>query len=530
MRRFLNLLILIPFICFGANESITGALVVPGSTSGKVTLTAPATVTDYSVIFPNAAPSANDTLSVMDTDGSLEHTVVTIDNVGSIYADVNTAWFLQTKDTASDSYGVQLQTGNSSAGASGFLTVKSGTTNAASKDSGGVAIASGNATGTTSSSGGVIISTGTGTTSSGDVELRPGTGGEILLDDGSGTIADGQVWTATAVTGEGNWETPTTGTIDGSLGVLDGIVPRADSTGGSTLQNSLVKIDDNGHILPATGGDQDLGTSALPFRNIDGSYFRNNAAVNPTFTTPATTGSAPTLFFRGGTSSGTGSSSVVYFASGDKTSGTTGNSGGVIIESGEVRSGNSVSGNSGTVTVRTGPALAPAGNSGTILIESGNSTNGSSGGVILRPNATFGTTRGVIQFVDGSEGTTGHVWTSTDSVGSGSWSAPQVVNPETGGVRMVSAFITNSGTPTVSREDGNWIDTITDSGTGDMTLNLVGGTFASTPNCTASISDTNPHGLRIIADSSTAIRIDTFETTGNTATDVDITVICIGPQ
>jgi hypothetical protein len=66
--------------------------------------------------------------------------------------------------------------------------------------------------------------------------------------------------------------------------------------------------------------------------------------------------------------------------------------------------------NSSSVTLKTGDVVAGDGNSGNIFIETG---------------VKSGTgTRGTIKLKNGSEGTVGHVWTSTDTDGGGSWQAP----------------------------------------------------------------------------------------------------------
>lgn len=61
---------------------------------------------------------------------------------------------------------------------------------------------------------------------------------------------------------------------------------------------------------------------------------------------------------------------------------------------------------------------------GALRFETGNSSSDTSGGIHLQVG-TAGGTRGKIQMRDGSEGTVGHVWTSTGTVGEGGWAAPQ---------------------------------------------------------------------------------------------------------
>jgi hypothetical protein len=58
------------------------------------------------------------------------------------------------------------------------------------------------------------------------------------------------------------------GGILGSTGVTDNRILRSDGTGGSTLQNSLITIDDSGNITPATLGGGDLGSATLPFGDL----------------------------------------------------------------------------------------------------------------------------------------------------------------------------------------------------------------------------------------------------------------------
>lgn len=60
-----------------------------------------------------------------------------------------------------------------------------------------------------------------------------------------------------------------------------------------------------------------------------------------------------------------------------------------------------------------------------VLVETGNKTagTGNSGSVRITIGTSSGGTRGKLVIKDGSEGTSGHVWTSTDTVGSGHWAA-----------------------------------------------------------------------------------------------------------
>jgi hypothetical protein len=96
--------------------------------------------------------------------------------------------------------------------------------------------------------------------------------------------------------------------------------------------------------------------------------------------------------------------------------------GSITISSGEKYTGdpNAFSGN---VTVRTGNVVSTQ-NPGSLYLLTGSSGNGfKSGNIIISPGPTISspTSRGKIQMQNGTEGTAGHVWTSTDTNGSGSW-------------------------------------------------------------------------------------------------------------
>lgn len=58
--------------------------------------------------------------------------------------------------------------------------------------------------------------------------------------------------------------------------------------------------------------------------------------------------------------------------------------------------------------------------SGNILIKTGNSLTSDSGSIVIETGTSAGT-RGFISFVDGTEGTSGYVWTSIDTLGNGAW-------------------------------------------------------------------------------------------------------------
>ncbi len=65
-------------------------------------------------------------------------------------------------------------------------------------------------------------------------------------------------------------------------------------------------------------------------------------------------------------------------------------------------------------------------NTGNVTVQSGNCTvhGGTAGDVVLKSGLNSdGVTHGAIKLQNGSEGTSGQVWTSTDTLGTGSWQA-----------------------------------------------------------------------------------------------------------
>ncbi len=96
----------------------------------------------------------------------------------------------------------------------------------------------------------------------------------------------------------------------------------------------------------------------------------------------------------------------------------------IIVASGNIPN----SSVSGDVTVGSGDGTGvSASSTGSTTIKSGNANgNGASSGNVTLTTGTPGSfgARGKIQFVDGSQGASGRVWTSTDTAGSGNWAVP----------------------------------------------------------------------------------------------------------
>lgn len=105
-------------------------------------------------------------------------------------------------------------------------------------------------------------------------------------------------------------------------------------------------------------------------------------------------------------------------------------------------------------------------------------------------------------------------------------------SPSSGRMMLATAFITNSGTPTVSREDGDWLGTVTDVGAGVSTLAINTGIFSSVPNCQCTVYSGAGRTCEIdsgSAISATSVRVRT-QTDAGTPSDNDFFIQCIGPR
>lgn len=66
-------------------------------------------------------------------------------------------------------------------------------------------------------------------------------------------------------------------TISGTLGAVDNVIVRTNGTGGSTVQNSGILIDDSGNISPLTNDVGALGTSALKWSDL---FLASGSVIN----------------------------------------------------------------------------------------------------------------------------------------------------------------------------------------------------------------------------------------------------------
>lgn len=291
-----------------------------------------------------------------------------------------------------------IQTADTAVDGSNRITIKTGAATTG-VNSGLLNIQTGAADSGSSTTGNITITSGVTTTSS-------GTTGNVTMRSGAGSAA----------TGQGNFGSgaPASGSVSGDVSLTSGDTTTV-SSGQVTVRSGDLTTGTSGQIVFRTGNASSSG------------------------------GSSGVVIVRSGTATDTASGTATY-GSGTVT---TGASGAVTLASGAA---SSTAGTSGTLTVSTGATTT--GTSGALTLSSGVSSAGSSGAITIQTGTATGT-RGRISFKDGTEGTSGYVWTSSNTTGQGGWAAPT----------SSSSFAYRSVTTT---------DTAT---TADYTLNLSGASF-----------------------------------------------------
>lgn len=226
---------------------------------------------------------------------------------------------------------------------------------------------------------------------------------------------------------------PTDGTDAATKAYVDDVVAAIPPAANTALSN-LITTDINQDFIFDTGGTARIQTkqqgvsesiqlltgNAVGGASGDitvatGDSNTLTGSINITSSDPSSPniGSGDALL-RTGSTQGTGSSGIMQVSSGNVEDGPSGAM--------TLRSGNSTGiAASGAVLVKSGTTTSAA--SGAVSLESGNSASSSTGNVQIKTGVNGGGTRGDILLVDGSEGTAGHVWTSTGAGGQGAWQA-----------------------------------------------------------------------------------------------------------
>lgn len=335
----------------------------------------------------------------------------------------------QTSSTAAFTGAVSVGSGNTTVGNTGTLTLSTGDTADAGlvKQSGNIDITSGDANSASAGiSGNITLTTGAAV-NRGTITLDSGINGPRLADQPDGAVALAIATTQYAdskglqyfeeVDGGANGyylRSPDQTTIASThTQFLTGNVTDAGNTVSSgvavlaTGDNSSTSTGTSGYLLITSGNTSGSG---------------NSGSMNIRTGTSATGTSGGMNIYTGAAQTTGASSGVVYINSGNGVS--VGNSGDVVLKSGNTNDLTSGS-FTGGLFLQTGYTDAANGTVGSIEISTGSSIgdNALGGNVTLKTGNMSGTgaTDGAIRFQDGSQGTIGHVWTSTGVNGEGNW-------------------------------------------------------------------------------------------------------------
>lgn len=181
-------------------------------------------------------------------------------------------------------------------------------------------------------------------------------------------------------------------------------------------------------------------------------------------------------------------SNVTLMTGTQQGSGSLGNAGNITIAGGSIASG---TGSPGNVTIRAGSAGNASVNGGNISITSGPGASSTTGNITLKTKHA-GDTSGKIQFQNSSEGTTGSVWSSIDTSGTGTWSTAMLLRTDNS--VQFQATNTTAGT------------------TGNQTINKISGTVnfaaaASTLTVTNSLVTTSSIVFAVVRTNDTTATI-----------------------
>lgn len=294
--------------------------------------------------------------------------------------------------------------------------------------------------------------------------ITPDASDTLPIYDVSGTVTGKATVSSIAATTSANRALSNLTATSVNLDVNPGTTNSIDLGSSTNVWRSLYIGTQSRFYELATGNQFGLiqGATLSTVNHVDQAKFTiQNTAANATRSqnslglfTPGQAASTPSgnvIIATGQVNSGTGTEATgeVKISTGRQNVGTgTGASGAITINSGATAAGG---GASGIVSLLSGDTTT--GNSGNTLISTGNSTSANSGNIILT-TGTAGGTRGDIRFVDGTQGTVGHVWTSVDVNGSGSWQAPAAEYTDEQAQDAVGNILTDSASIDFTYNDG----------------------------------------------------------------------------
>lgn len=116
------------------------------------------------------------------------------------------------------------------------------------------------------------------TDTNGNIYLTPNGTGKVSIDGLSWPTSDGTTGQVLKTDGLGNlgWQNSSTGSVTGPGSSTDNAIVRFDGTGGSTVQNSGIIIDDSNNITGPkliTIGDNSSGPGEIRFNNTAGNHY-----------------------------------------------------------------------------------------------------------------------------------------------------------------------------------------------------------------------------------------------------------------
>lgn len=317
---------------------------------------------------------------------------------------------LTTQNTIGISPDLDIRSGNSSTDQTGHLYISTGDGDSGS----GPAIFGTGGANTSGNTGSLQIYSGNSTAgNSGDIQIATGgaagTRGKISFVDGS-EGASGKVWTSTDTQGSGHWATA--------------------SGGASIALDNLASTAVNSDIVPGVNNSVALGSTSFNWASIESLVYNVYDGANGKFGSLSATDDGSTVIPSGGGSS----EPLVYFsAPGASAQGNLAlvTGGGphqnkIFIETGNgsanlinIQTGTSSGDLSGAISLTTGNTDYISGGINLTTGNGGSTFN--SGDITFTIGAAPSGTKGKIKFKDGSEGTAGQVWTSTGTLGEGSW-------------------------------------------------------------------------------------------------------------
>lgn len=313
----------------------------------------------------------------------------------------------------------------SSASASGLATVKSGE-NTGAGDTGGVLIKSGDST--SAASGSVTLESGAAGTTRGTIDFKDGSEGTI-----------GHVWTSTGVNGEGNWAAPgglTADSVTSTEILLDNntFLRWKDDPGGTPVNvlrlNPSERLELGSSVFsfsPQSNGGADLGLSTQRWNLLSVNQIQAYSSILPDVD--------------GGADIGATGNRFNFLFSKSAFIGSGAGAGLRMVSAQTLPSGATAANIRAEAAEHLGLTTIDQAITKDVYVETGNASGGNSGKIDIQTGTATGT-RGKIRLRDGSEGTVGHAWISSDIDGGGNWAAI----PVTGADQQLSNL---SGTTTV---------------------------------------------------------------------------------